>query len=382
MPSAPPITILHVFSTFAVGGPQVRFAKIAAHLGDEFHHAILAMDGDYACRSRLDPRVHVSYPEITFRKGHTAANALRFRRCLRELRPDVMVTNNWGSIEWSVANAVPLTRHIHIEDGFGPEERDAQIQRRVWMRRVFLRHSTVVVPSLTLRRIATETWKLPAARVKHIPNGIDCAQFDGRSRMVEPPGNGVVIGTVAALRPEKNISRLLHAFSRVATRRAARLVIVGDGPDLAELRRLAGELGLMAQVEFVGHAERPEEYYGGFDIFALSSDTEQMPLAIIEAMAAGLPIAATDVGDTSAMVADVNRALVTGCDADALANSLQQLVADREKRDRLGAANRKKARRLYDQEEMFGAYSWLFRASEAERATDAWNGRQGTPRHA
>ena len=51
---------------------QVRFAKIAAHLGDEFHHAILAMDGDYACRSRLDPRVHVSYPEITFRKGHTA----------------------------------------------------------------------------------------------------------------------------------------------------------------------------------------------------------------------------------------------------------------------------------------------------------------------
>ena len=82
------------------------------------------------------------------------------------------------------------------------------------------------------------------------------------------------------------------------------------------------------------------------------------------------------------MVADVNRALVTGCDADALANSLQQLVADREKRDRLGAANRKKARRLYDQEEMFGAYSWLFRASEAERATDAWNGRQGTPRHA
>jgi glycosyltransferase involved in cell wall biosynthesis len=360
--SAPPL-ILSIFSTFAVGGPQVRFTKLAAHFAGKFRHAIVAMDGDYTCRERLDPKLDVVYPAVSFHKGRTASNVFNFRKALRDLCPEVMVTSNWGSIEWSIANAIPVTRHIHIEDGFGPEERDDQILRRVWARYAFLRRCAVVVPSMTLRRIALEKWGLPEKHVHYIPNGVECARFAQRTDGIRWPGSGTVIGTVAALRPEKNVSRLLLAVKAVADRDAVRLVIVGDGPDLPRLQRLAGDLGLANRVFFVGHTADPETYYASFDIFALSSDTEQMPLSVIEAMAAGLPIAATRVGDVPSMVSDENDKFVTSRDEHALAEALRALISDRALRHQLGAANQAKAFSFYDEREMFLAYLRMLTAN-------------------
>ena len=98
--------MLSVFSTFGVGGPQVRFTKLAAHFAERFRHAVIAMDHDYACRARLDPGLDITYPAVSFHKGRTVANVLNFRKLLHRWRPDVMVTNNWGTIEWSMANAL------------------------------------------------------------------------------------------------------------------------------------------------------------------------------------------------------------------------------------------------------------------------------------
>jgi glycosyltransferase involved in cell wall biosynthesis len=361
-PNAAP-RILSIFSTFAVGGPQVRFTKLAAHFAGRFRHSIVAMDGDYTCRARLDPTLDVVYPTVPFCKGRTASNVVHFRKALRQLRPDVMVTSNWGSIEWAISNALPITPHIHIEDGFGPEERDTQIPRRAWARYAFLRRCAVVVPSLTLRRIATESWGLPETHVHYIPNGIDCARFAQRADRMNWPGTGTVIGTVAALRPEKNLSRLILAVKWVAERHAVRLVIVGDGPELPILRRLVAELELADKVFFVGNVSAPEAYYASFDIFALSSDTEQMPLSIIEAMAAGLPIAATAVGDVPTMVSDENYRFVTGRDDRSLAVALRALLLDRALLRRLGEANQATAFSFYDEREMFLAYSRLLAAN-------------------
>jgi glycosyltransferase involved in cell wall biosynthesis len=147
----------------------------------------------------------------------------------------------------------------------------------------------------------------------------------------------------------------------------ARLVIVGDGPERSKLEMLADDMNLRGLVQFVGHADAPEGAYAGFDIFALSSDTEQMPLTVIEAMAAGLPIAATDVGDVAEMVGRANRPFVTGRDQDALAGTIRTLMADRELRCRLGATNREKAVRLYDQSTMFAGYSQLLEAVAKEK---------------
>lgn len=201
--------VLHVFSTFATGGPQVRFATLANHFGRRYRHLLVAMDGNYACRERLSSDLDVVFPAVPVTKGDTLGSVRRFRNVLRDLRPDVMVTSNWGSIEWALANWLPVTRHVHIEDGFGPEERSTQLPRRVMMRRFALARSQVVVPSLTLLKIATEIWRLNPRRVRYVPNGIDLAGFASACARGPAARDGSiadrpVIGTVATLRAEKN----------------------------------------------------------------------------------------------------------------------------------------------------------------------------------
>ena len=364
-PSAPR-HLLHAFPTFQVGGAQVRFAAIANHFHHAFRHTLIAMDGRYGCRERLDPDVRVEYLDPAINKGNTFGNIREFRTILRTIRPDTLVTYNWGSIEWAMANWPRLVRHVHIEDGFGPEEAQRQFRRRMWTRRAVLSRSTVIVPSISLQTIATQVWKLDPARVRYIPNGVDCARFAGEpdaSPSTTWTGLGPVIGTVAALRREKNIERLLRAFQRVAARYESRLVIVGDGPERAALQRTANQLGIGNSVTFCGHLANPERAYRSFDIFALSSDTEQMPYTIIEAMAAGLAIGATDVGDVCHMVAAENQPYISAPSDELLANALSTLVSDIDKRQKLGMANQAKARREFDQKKMFATYGSLFRGS-------------------
>jgi glycosyltransferase involved in cell wall biosynthesis len=352
MPRPP---LLHVYSTFAVGGPQVRFAAIANHFGTRWRHVIIAMDGNLACRERLARELDVAFPQVEIRKGDVVGNVLRFRAALKQIRPQALITNNWGAIEWAMANALPTVRHVHVEDGFGPEERVTQLPRRVRLRQLLLRRATVVVPSRTLHRIATETWRL--RDVRYVPNGIDLTRF------AMPERNGaaeVVVGTVAALRPEKNLVRLLRAFRIMRDNVPGRLIIAGDGPERPMLEAEAARLGLDGDVDFTGHTDEPQLLYGRFDIFALSSDTEQMPMSVLEAMAAGLPVAATDVGDVRLLLARENAGLVAPPDEGALAAALLALAADPARRLALGAANRARAEQEFDQKDMFRAWTELF----------------------
>ena len=376
--------VAHVFPSFAVGGAQVRFAAIANHFGPAFRHIVVALDGDLACRERLRPDLDVTFPSVAAAKGAMVANAWRYRGLLRAWRPDVLVTCNWGAIEFALANIVPVTRHLHVVDGFGPEERQAQIARRVLTRRLVLRRTPVVLPSRRLVGIAVDVWKLPPSVVRYVPNGIDLARFatDGGQRSsgrfsgrfagrfpggflgrssAGGPGGGSghpVIGTVAALRAEKNVGRLLRALAMLPS---GRLVVVGDGPERSALEALAAALGVSERVCFAGHHQETPGFYAQFDIFALSSDTEQMPLSVIEAMASGLPVVSTDVGDVGLMLAPENVAYVTRLDDAALAAALGGLMADPDLCLRIGAANLAKARREFDQSAMFAAHAALWR---------------------
>jgi glycosyltransferase involved in cell wall biosynthesis len=337
----------------------VRFAALANHFGPEFRHVVVALDGNLACRERLRPDLDAEFPVVVAPKGAMLANAWHFRGLLRSWRPDVLVTCNWGAIEFALANIVPIARHIHVVDGFGPEERSTQIPRRVLTRRLVLSFSQVVLPSRNLVRIATQSWKLPPKRVRYVPNGIDLTRF-ATARLPRPAAAEPVIGTVAALRAEKNLGRLLRAFAILSTAQPARLVIVGDGEERPALTALAKSLGVASRVTFTGHRDDTPALYAGFDVFALSSDTEQMPLSVIEAMASGLPVATTDVGDVRGMLADSNAPFVSRLDDQALARSLATLVGDPGLRARIGTDNLAKARRDFDQAAMFDAYRALW----------------------
>ncbi|MEO8300270.1 MAG: glycosyltransferase family 4 protein [Rhizomicrobium sp.] len=352
--------LLHVFPTFAVGGSQMRFAQLVRLHGARYRHTVLALDQNTDMASRLR-EFPITYPKLEFDKRKTFASWRLFGKTLRDVRPDVLLTYNWGAVEWALINrfgaGIP---HLHIEDGFGPEEAQRQLGRRVWTRRLALtgRKTKVVLPSRNLERIALRSWSLPAKQVRYIPNGVDCARFTAAAR--EGAREKTVIGTVASLRREKNIARLIEAFSEVSSRRPAgslELLIVGGGAERQSLENLARQCG--APIRFAGQTNQPEQFLRQMDIFALSSDTEQMPLSLLEAMAAGLPVVATAVGDVAQMVAAENSSFIVPLNDQAFAAALARLIDDRPAQQALGRANEKKARETFDENVMAARYAEL-----------------------
>lgn len=299
---SPPRVLLHAFSTFTLGGQQARFVQLANAFGPRYRHVIAAMDNCFDAGERLGPQVHWQPLPLPVQKGGALANRSAFRRVIQAQRPDLLLSYNWGAIEWAAANLPQVVPHIHVEDGFSAAEATRQLPRRVWTRRVLLGWAgkRVVVISHNLQHLATQVWKLPAAQVKFIPNGVAIPDVHMQKRALAQVDKAqLTIGTVAGLRPEKNIARLIKAFAAVRARQRARLVVVGGGPELPALQALAASLGLAEDVEFAGYLADPIARLIAFDLFALSSDTEQLPIAMLEAMACGIPVVATRVGDVA-----------------------------------------------------------------------------------
>lgn len=361
--------ILHVFPSFGYGGQQTRFAALANGFGDEFSHIVLSLDGDMAAQSLVQDAVAIQYKEFLLKKssGLSASNFIKLRALLREAKPDLLCTYNWGSLEVALINRFGLKApHIHFEDGFGPDESiGKQNTRRVFARRVFLSGASVIVPSTTLEELAKNVWKLKEKSVLRITNGVDYERFQKPSAQIKQQ---IVVGSVGALRPEKNYGRLISAFVQADRRKKATLKIIGEGPERGALVEAMNESGRMAHINLPGATGTPELCYQEFDVFALSSDTEQAPLSVMEAMAAGLPVLSTNVGDIAAMVSSENRAFITPLgDEDAYATALTHLLDNSDARATLGAANRRKAKEAFSIERMIEQYRALFRVKVSGR---------------
>ncbi len=338
--------VLHVFTTFAPGGLEVRAAQLMGRW-QNVRHSIVVRDGRTECAERIAPHVERRFVPAPRSRG-SVANVWSMARLLRSERPDLVLTYNWGTIETVLAaRFVRGLRLVHHEDGVHADEALRPLRRRTWTRRIALRAANaVVVPSLALQQSALSAWRVRPDRVHHLPNGVDVARFTPARR--EPDGT-FVIGTVGGLRPEKDQSLLLEAVSRMPERDAIRVVLVGEGPERVSLEARAIELGIAQIVTFVGAVADPAPWYRRFDVFVLSSRTEQMPLSILEAMASGLPIVSTDVGDVGRMISiDARRLLVSRRDPDAFARSLTTLRNDDPLRHSLAADHRQIAETRYD----------------------------------
>jgi glycosyltransferase involved in cell wall biosynthesis len=169
-----------------------------------------------------------------------------------------------------------------------------------------------------------------------------------------------VIGTVAGLRAVKNLPRLVRAFAAMA-HKDARLVIVGEGPQSEAIAAEARSHGVAARVLMPGFLADPARWIGHFDIFALSSDSEQFPISLVEAMAAGLPAVTTRVGDVLDIVSEDNKPLIVEReDEEAFAAALDSLADRDDLRRAIGGANREKAAARYDEAAMIFAYARLY----------------------
>jgi len=370
-PASSVSSILHIFPSFGIGGAQRRTVDLANTILADKRHVIVALDRDFSAAEELKFEVRHRLVSMGFKRSSRPDldNLRKFRHLVNTYRPEVLLTYNWGAIEAALANRIaPLCPHLHFEDGFGPDETPTQqLSRRVWARRLALSgKSKIVVPSKTLLDLAKTSWRFRSTRLRYIPNGIDCHRFsnpsaDGLQQELRSDPEEVLIGAIGTLRLEKNVARLLRLFAALERDQAIKLVIVGDGPERKNLEALAHDLEIADQTLFVGHQRSPEQFLEQLDIFALTSDTEQMPYCLIEAMAAGLPVIATDVGDVKSMLPEANQAFVASRDdVPALIAQLKHLIEQPSLRHTLGELNRAHAQQHFDRDSMLTQYVDLF----------------------
>ena len=349
----------------------MRSVRLMNAFGEAAEHVVLTgVPGRLEARSAIAPRIKVSFPDDapSLTGAPTPWRLWRLSRYLR--RFDLVLTYNWGGFDAVMANhlfgGAPL---IHHEDGFNEDETAALNSSRNLYRRFGLPGAfRLVVPSERLEKIARRAWGQTPARVVRIANGVPVERF------ARPPAAGaipgftrrpgeVVIGTVAGLRAVKNLPRLVRAFAAM-TNRQARLIIIGEGPESERIAAEARDRGVAARLLMPGFLADPALWIGLFDIFALSSDSEQFPISLVEAMAAGLPAVATDVGDVGAIVSDDNRPLIVDArDEAAFAAALDSLADRPDLRRAIGEANREKAAREYHEKTMIAGYARLYGAA-------------------
>lgn len=366
-----PVRILHAHSTFDLGGKEARAVRLMNAFGDAAEHAILtSVPGATSARAAIDRGVKVDFPadapSLAGRPG--LGRLFRLSRFMKGF--DLVLTYNWGAFDavmarYLFAKTVGLPPLVHHEDGFNEDEaRELKTARNLYRRLGLSAAFRLVAPSERLEAIAREAWGQGPERIARIPNGIATRLYAGPPSQeipgLDPAPDEVVIGTVAGLRAVKNLPRLVRAFAAM-TSRNVRLVIVGSGPESERIVAEARARGVADRVHLPGFLADPARWIGHFDIFALSSDSEQFPISLVEAMAAGLPAVATAVGDVPHMVADDNRPLIVEADDEAALTAALDSLAERpDLRRAIGRANRQKAVADYDETKMIARYARLY----------------------
>ena len=366
-----PSRILHLHSTFNLGGKEARAVRLMNHFGAQAEHAILSAEPDsLSARDAIDGNIKVSFPkDAPLLAGKPSLK--RYRELVAYYRKfDLILSYNWGSMDGVMARTLfdrveGLPPLIHHEDGFNEDERKKLNWKRNMFRKFALGGSlALVVPSERLENIAKSIWKQPAEKIHRIPNGIDVKRFDKKPQRGALPGfkkgkGEIVVGTLAGLRAIKNLPRLVRACAAAGDN--VRLVIVGQGPEKEAILAEAQRCGMADRLLMPGFLADPARYVGLFDIFALSSDSEQFPISLIEAMAAGLPVVATDVGDIKSMVCQASQGFIKSVDDEAqFTEALTTLVQHEQLRQDIGAQNRMKAQAEYNEGKMLARYALLY----------------------
>jgi glycosyltransferase involved in cell wall biosynthesis len=379
------VRILHLHSSFNIGGQESRTVRLMNHFGDQAEHTVLSAVPDaFGAADAIDKRIKVSFPKEAAPSLAGMPGMGRYRQLGYYMKKfHLVLSYNWGAMDGVMARtllgqAMGLPPLIHHEDGFNHDEIDRLKMRRNWFRTIALQRAhTLVVPSKTLEKIAQTAWHQPFEKISRFPNGIDIAHFNRKAQRGAFPGfvkrdGEIVVGTIAGLRTVKNLPRLVRAVAAAGPN--VRLAIAGEGPEREAILAEAHRLGIADRLMMPGFLRDPARYIGLFDIFALSSDSEQYPISLVEAMASGIPAVSTDVGDVRNIVARENLPFVVAREDEAgLANAIATLAKDAKLRKHIGDENRDVAFANYDEDTMFARYRQLY-GSAMKRADFARQG--------
>ncbi len=368
--------VLHVMDSLAVGGMERALLGLVERTRDRFDHSICCIRDLGARKDRFE----AAGAAITFvgkTEGQDWGVPWRIARVCRALRPHIVHTRNWGAIEGALAarlTRVPAV--IHGEHGRDAAEGSAHERRRDRVRRLLFPFvDRIVVVSKHLERWLLEEIGVQTHKAALIPNGVDTDRFRpgaDRDRLRHERGYEpaeVLIGAVGRLHAVKDYPTLIAAFETLLRRRPeARLVIVGDGPERASLGDEIRRRRLQHAARLAGHREDVRDWLAAMDVFVQPSLTEGTSNALLEAMAVGLPVVATQVGGNPEVVVDgVTGRLVPVHDTAALAAAMEFYGLNEDTRGRHGAAGRDRVARQFSMDDMIARYTAVYHDTLARR---------------
>jgi glycosyltransferase involved in cell wall biosynthesis len=362
-------SIVHVLSSFGVGGQERVALDLAIGQQRRGHDVGVislapAPDGAMVDEFREHSIAALRVPKAD---GLDPTLVPRLVRVLRSRGADVVHTHNplpliYGAPAARLAGAAA----IHTKHGANPGGRGHR-----WLRRAAaqLTHAFVAVSDTTAAQ-ALAQHDAPAARLHTIPNGIRLDRYhpDAEARALARAelgvGDAIVVGTVGRLDTYKNQALLVRAMSPHLSSRV-RLVIVGDGPARGEVEAAVAALPEPRWVVMTGRRMDVPKLLPAFDVFALSSETEGLPLVVPEAMAVGLPIVTTAVGGLPGVVDDGETGALVPVDQERLSAALGRLIAAPDRARAMGERARQVALDRYSADRMVDAYLALYARARA-----------------
>ena len=344
--------------TQAAGGPVDHAVDVATELARRGHDSHVI--GPPTPRRDLAVAAGVTWHPLHMTGKRDAAGAAAVTRRLRRIRPDVTHLQDrragWlGRLVAPAARRAAVVYTLHgVPDGLadlvvGNARIVPRRARDRWLyldaERALARWSgsRVVVPSRAVADYALRHIRLPAERVHVVPNGVDPQLFaPAPGRAASGEVRAVWLGLLA---PVKRVDLLLDAVARVP---GLSLTIAGDGPLRDQARHRIDALGLADRVAMLGSVADPAPVLQAADLFVLTSAAENCPLSLLQAMATGLPVVTTAVGGIPEVVRDgVDGLLCPADDEAALVTALTAMVADRDRRERMGASGRARIESRY-----------------------------------
>lgn len=373
------IHIQHVVLSLRPGGLENGVVNVINGLDrDRFRSSVTCLQeaGPFAARIR-SPEVEIH--TLGLRRGNDIRLPLRLASLFRRTNTDVVHTRNaeaffYGFLGAKLARGPSL---IHSEHGRVLPDSCRRMTAQRWLL-AFTDGAFSV--SDRLRHDLVHHLRVPERRFEVIYNGVDMGRIASADRPSARQALGVgdeeiVIGSVGRLVPVKNYALLMRAFSRIAG--SVRLVLIGEGPERASLEALAASTGIAARTHLLGHREDVARLLVGLDIFVLPSLSEGMSNTALEAMAAGVPTIASDVGGNGEIIQDgVSGLLFESENEQELTERLVCLIGNPEHRARLGRAAQERVMHEFSMGAMIRKYEDLYaRVACGERGGRAAKGK-------
>lgn len=288
-------------------------------------------------------------------------------RVIQEHRPNIVHTHRYKEILLGAMLTSPgRVKHVVTIHGYEPPAKllaraRAVIGNTVCIGLAIIRGARFAVVAGHLRKY----FMIPKSRCITIHNGItipdDVVHRTTRDPMPDSPGP--VIGWIGRMVPVKGLPTLLRALQSVRCVAPPTLLLLGDGPDRASLEALASSLGISERVRFMGFVDNPREFHAQMDVFALPSIHEGIPIALLEALGAGLPVVASAVGGIPRIVSDDTLGVLIDSSSPLdWANALTTLLNDRRKMLALGKAARQHVEENFSMDRMAGDYVALYQS--------------------